>query len=303
MNTKNISTELRAREAKKVTSVGFGINALLTAFKIFAGISGKSGAMIADGVHSLSDFFTDIVVLIGFKITEKPEDENHNYGHGKFETLATMVISIALFLVGLKIFSSGIENVYQVLAKGKILEKPGLIALIAAAFSILSKEALYHYTKKVGLKIQSSAVVANAWHHRSDAFSSIGTLFGIGFAILLGDQWTILDPIASIIVSIFVFKVSFEIFLPAVNELMEVSLADNEVAMIKDRLESHPEIINYHHLRTRKIGYKSAIEVHLVFNKMLSIQDVHQYATDVENQIKNDLGVESIITTHLEPSK
>lgn len=293
--------DVRAKEAKKVTLVGFYINAVLTLFKVYAGITGKSAAMVADGVHSLSDFFTDIVVLIGFKFINKPEDEDHNYGHGKYETVATLIISFALFIVGYKIFTSGIINIYQVVFHGKIIESPSLIALIAAAVSIVSKELLYRYTKHVGEKIKSQAVIANGWHHRSDAFSSIGTLIGIGGAIVLGERWTILDPIASVIVSVFIFKVAFEILTPAFNELMEVSLKPEEIERIKQVIDSNENILDYHHLRTRRIGIKVAIEVHLLFAKDQSIEHVHEHASEVETALKELFSGNCIITTHLEP--
>ncbi|OJV65653.1 MAG: cation-efflux pump [Clostridiales bacterium 38-18] len=293
---------IRAREAKKVTLVGFVINVILTIFKLFAGVQGKSAAMLADGIHSLSDFFTDIVVLVGFKFTEKPEDEDHNYGHGKYETLATVVIGIALFLVGYKIFSSGLSNIYGVLFKGMSLSKPTAIALIAAISSIISKELLFRYTKVIGEKINSSAVIANGWHHRSDAFSSIGTLIGISGAMLLGHRWTILDPIASVVVSFFIFKVAFEILMPAIKELTEVSLSEAELSYIENTIKSCNQILNYHHLRTRKIGNRVAIEVHLMFDKGMTLFEAHEHASEIESEIKSHFGAQSIITTHLEPN-
>ncbi len=302
MENQIIKEEMRSKEAKKVTLIGFAVNAVLTAFKIYAGIQGRSAAMIADAVHSLSDFFTDIIVLIGFKLTDKPEDDDHNYGHGKYETLATVIISLALFFVGYKILTVGITNIYGVLFKAKVLEKPGYIALIAALISIVSKELLFQYTSVVGKRINSAAVIANGWHHRSDAFSSIGTLIGIGGAILLGHKWTILDPVASVIVSIFIFKVAVEILTPAVNELMEVALEKEELTYIKNTIDGRQQILNFHHLRTRKIGVRVAIEVHLVFDKNLSILEAHDYASDLENELKNHFDQQCIITTHLEPS-
>lgn len=302
LEKQNLFENDRIEKAKKVTIYGFFINAILTIFKIFAGVKGNSAAMIADGVHSLSDFFTDIVVLVGFKFINKPEDEDHNYGHGKYETLSTVIISCALFLVAYRIFILGATNIYYAFAKGIFPEKPGIVALIAAIVSIISKELLYQYTKSVGEKIKSAAVIANAWHHRSDAFSSIGTLIGIGGAIFLGNKWTILDSIASFIVSLFIFKVAFEILLPALNELMEVSLQKEQVSDIENILKSHPEIINYHHLRTRMIGGRMAIEVHLVFESNISLYDAHRHATEIENNIKQQFGITSIITTHLEPN-
>jgi cation diffusion facilitator family transporter len=297
----NSQEYIRAKTAKKVTLVGFVVNVVLTIFKIFAGIQGKSAAMLADGIHSLSDFFTDIVVLVGFKFTEKPEDDDHNYGHGKYETLATVIIGIALFLVGYKIFSSGVGNIYAVLFKSVSLPKPTSIALIAAISSIFSKELLFRYTKAVGEKINSSAVIANGWHHRSDAFSSIGTLVGIGGAMLLGHRWTILDPVASVLVSFFIFKVAFEILMPAIKELTEVSLCDSELKFIEDTINNCEQILNYHHLRTRKIGNRVAIEVHLMFDKRMTLYEAHEHASEIEREIKSHFGALSIITTHLEP--
>lgn len=303
MKRGDFSDEMRSKEAKRVTWVGFVVNAFLTLFKIFAGIFGGSAAMIADGVHSLSDFFTDIVVLVGFRLTEKPADDQHNYGHGKFETLATVVISLVLLLVGYKIMTSGILSIYEVLFKGKIIEQPKMIALGAALLSIASKEWLFRYTRRVGEMIQSSAVIANGWHHRSDAFSSIGTTVGIGGAIFLGPKWAFLDPLAALIVSVCIFKVSFEILTPAINELMESSLRDEEIERIKKIIEASPHIQNYHHLRTRRIGSKVAIEVHFVFGKNMSIQEAHSLATEVEKKIQEYFGYSSLITTHLEPSR
>jgi cation diffusion facilitator family transporter len=290
----------RGREARKITFIGFWINAILTAFKIFAGIVGNSGAMIADGIHSLSDFLTDIAVLIGFRLSEKPEDDCHNYGHDKYETLVTVIISVFLIIVGFEILKSGIANI-MITIKGGNLEKPGMIALVAAAISIATKEFLYQYTIIVANKINSSAIKANAWHHRSDAFSSIGTLIGIGGAIVLGNKWTILDPLASVIVSVFIFKVAFEILLPAVNELMESSLSKEEIEQIKSIITSSEGIIKYHKLRTRKIGAKVVAEFHILLDGDVDLKSAHDIATDIEIKLRNIFGKSSIITIHIEP--
>ncbi len=291
---------IRSSQARKVTLIGFFVNALLAIFKLVAGVIGKSSAMIADAVHSLSDFLTDIVVLIGFKLTSKPEDECHNYGHDKYETLATVIISIALAIVGYQILKSGIINILTVI-RGGSLASPRLIALIAAIISIISKELLYRYTVIVGEKINSPSVIANAWHHRSDAFSSIGTMVGIGGSIVLGQRWTILDPIASIIVSLFIFKVSFDIFIPSINELLEKSLDNNErIQIIKIFDESHG-IKDYHQLRMRKVGTKAVIESHILVNENLNINDAHNISIDIEDKIRNLLGEDSIVTIHIEP--
>jgi cation diffusion facilitator family transporter len=291
---------IRSKEAKKITLVGFFINALLVVLKLIAGIIGRSGAMVADAVHSLSDFLTDIVVLIGFKLTSKPEDECHNYGHDKYETIATVIISLALAIVGYQILKSGVTNVLLVL-KGENLPKPGMIALIAAVISIISKELLYRYTVIKGKKINSSSVIANAWHHRSDAFSSIGTMIGIGGAIILGQRWTILDPIASIIVSLFIFKVAYDIFIPSINELVERSLSDEERLRIETLIKEFHDIKDYHKLRMRKLGTKTVIECHIMVDETLNIKEAHDISTEMESKIKNLIGDISIITIHIEP--
>lgn len=291
---------IRSKEARRVTLVGFFINALLTVFKLAAGILGKSNAMIADAVHSLSDFLTDIVVLIGFKLTAKPEDECHNYGHDKYETLATVTISMTLVFVGYKILKSGITSVLLVM-KGGILPKPGLVALFAAIISIISKELLYRYTVIAGQKINSSSVIANAWHHRSDAFSSVGTMLGIGGAIILGQQWTILDPIASIIVSLFIFKVAYNIFIPSINELVEKSLGNEVREKIEEIFHELKDVRDYHKLRMRKVGTKTVIESHILVDESLNIKDAHDIAGKVELKLKELVGENSIITIHIEP--
>jgi len=300
---KDITSEkVRSEKARKITFVGFFINSILSVFKITAGIIGKSNAMLADGIHSLSDFFTDIVVLVGFKFTEKPADKDHNFGHEKYETFATFIIGIALLLAGFDILQGGAVNVYKIAFKNEILPRPKLIAIIAALISIFSKEFLFRFTKKVGEKINSPAVIANGWHHRSDALSSIGTLIGISVAYFLGDKWIIFDPIAAIVVSVFIFKVAFEIMLPAVNELLESSLDEKDVKYISNLIESNQGIKNYHNLRTRRIGSNIAIEAHLMFDKNISLYQAHAISESIEKTLKEYFGKRSIITFHLEPN-
>jgi len=300
---KDITSEkVRSEKARKITFVGFFINSILSVLKITAGIIGKSNAMLADGIHSLSDLFTDIVVLVGFKFTEKPADKDHNFGHEKYETFATFIIGIALLLAGFNILQGGAVNVYKIAFKNEILPRPKLIAIIAALISLFSKEFLFRFTKKVGEKINSPAVIANGWHHRSDALSSIGTLIGISVAYFLGDKWIIFDPIAAIVVSVFIFKVAFEIMLPAVNELLESSLDEKDVKYISNLIESNQGIKNYHNLRTRRIGSNIAIEAHLMFDKNISLYQAHAISESIEKTLKEYFGKRSIITFHLEPN-
>ena len=287
----------RENEIYKVTIIGGIGNLLLLIFKFIAGFLSHSAAMIADAVHSLSDFLTDIVVMIFVRIPSKEEDENHHYGHGKFETLATVIIGIVLFAVGFGIMKNGITSIVDV-AKGKTLESPGVIALIAAVVSIIVKEVLYRYTVIKGKELNSPSVVANAWHHRSDAFSSIGTTLGIGGAILLGNKWTILDPIAAVIVSVFILKIAFQLTKAGLDELLEKSLPKDIEKKITDIILSFDEVSSPHHLRTRRIGKSYSIEVHIRMNGAMSLHDAHQITVDIENKLREELHNDIFINIH-----
>lgn len=259
MQTLDTESTMREREIYRVTIVGSIVNFLLLVFKFFAGIAGHSAAMLADAVHSLSDFITDIIVILFVRLSAKPEDEGHDYGHGKYETLATVIIGIFLVFVGFGIFWNGASSIYRFF-QGETLQEPGRIALMGAIASIIFKEILYQYTAFKGRKLNSQAVIANAWHHRSDAFSSIGTALGIGGAILLGDQWRILDPAAAVIVSFFIMKVAVGLLIPCVDELLEKSLPSEVEEKILETILSFPGVTSPHHLRTRRIGSYCAIE-------------------------------------------
>lgn len=292
----------REKSIYKVTWIGSIVNFLLLTFKFVAGILGHSSALVADAVHSLSDFATDIIVIVFVKISGKPEDDDHRYGHGKYETLATALIGVALFAVGIGLLVSGATKVADVI-KVVVLPAPSMIALVAAAVSIVAKEILYRYTVRVGKNLNSQAVVANAWHHRSDAFSSIGTLIGIGGAILLGEKWRILDPLAAIVVSAFIIKVAADLLKPCVDELLERSLPAETEKRILDIIASFPEVSSPHHLRTRRIGNHIAIEVHLRMDGKTSLEDAHTVATNVERQLKSEFGPDTHIGIHMEPLK
>lgn len=292
----------RQKNIYKVTWIGSVVNFLLLTFKFIAGILGHSSALVADAVHSLSDFVTDIIVIVFVKISSKPEDDDHRYGHGKYETLATALIGIALFAVGIGLLIGGATKVANVI-KGAVLPSPSIIALIAAGISIVSKEILYRYTVRIGKNLNSPAVVANAWHHRSDAFSSIGTLIGIGGAIFLGEKWRILDPIAAIVVSAFIIKVAVDLVKPAIDELLERSLPAETEKRILDIIGSFQEVSSPHHLRTRRIGNHIAIEVHLRMDGMTTLENAHTVATKVENRLKDEFGPDTHIGIHMEPIK
>ena len=283
-----------------VTLVGSVVNAVLTIFKIVAGIAGHSAAMIADGVHSLSDLLSDIVVLVFVRIAGKGRDKDHDYGHGKFETFATLIISLMLLVVGANLMSSGIESIRNILG-GKAVEAPGMIALWAALLSIVSKEILYRYTAAQGRKLDSPMMVANAWHHRSDALSSIGSLLGIGGAILLGDKFVILDPLAGCIISIFIIVMSVRMSIPAVKELLDVSLPDEMEAQIVQTAKSVPGVVDLHELKTRREGPGIVMEGHLVLHSDISLQQAHTISKQVEQALRDKFGSSTQISLHLEP--
>lgn len=302
MQAPNKDDVAREKGIYRVTIVGSIVNFLLLVFKFFAGIAGHSAAMLADAVHSLSDFVTDIIVLVFVRISSKPEDEGHDYGHGKYETLATAIIGIFLLFVGFGIFWNGASSIYRFLQGGSLPE-PGMLALIAAIVSIILKEILYQYTVFEGRKLNSQAVVANAWHHRSDALSSIGTAIGIGGAILLGIHWRVLDPIAAVIVSFFIMKVAVQLLIPCVEELLEKSLPADVENKILETILSFPGVSSPHHLRTRRIGNYYAIEVHVRMDGSISLEEAHHTATAIEDKLKEQYGKGTHVGIHVEPVK
>ena len=272
----------REKGIYKVTIVGSIVNFLLLVFKFFAGIAGHSAAMLADAVHSLSDFITDIVVIVFVRIAGKPEDKGHDYGHGKYETLATAIIGLLLLCVGFGIFWNGASSIYTFLRGGQ-LESPGVVALVAALVSIVSKEILYQYTVIQGKKLNSQAVIANAWHHRSDALSSIGT--------------------AIVVVSFFIMKVSVRLLIPCVDELLEKSLPEDVEKEIEQTVLSFPGVSQPHHLRTRRIGNYYAIELHVRMDGKITLEEAHSTATAIENKLKEMFGKGTHVGIHVEPTK
>ena len=292
----------REREIYKVTLVGSAGNMLLLAFKFVAAILGHSSAMMADAVHSLSDFLTDIVVLVFVRISAKPQDVSHDYGHGKFETFATFIIGLALLAAAGGIMVSAVLKIVQ-WAGGAQLEAPGMLALWAALLSIVTKEALYRYTVIRGKALDSQAVIANAWHHRSDALSSIGAAIGIGGAILLGSRWTVLDPLASIVVGLMLVKVSVDLLKTSIGELTECSLPEDIEREIASIINSQPDVTEPHNLRTRRIGNRIAIEVHIRMDGDLSLHEAHDCATAIERKLKARFGESTHVSIHMEPTK
>ena len=292
----------REKEIYKVTLIGSAGNTLLMVFKFVAGILGNSSAMIADAVHSLSDFLTDVVVILFVRLGAKPQDESHGYGHGKFETMAALLIGIALFAAAIGIIVSGATKMVQWI-NGETLTVPGKLALWAALLSIVVKELIYRYTIIRGRQLDSPAMIANAWHHRSDSLSSLGAAVGIGGAILLGERWAVLDPLASIVVGAALIKVSWELVHGSFGELTDESLSREEVKEIEDIIRSFPDVSEPHHLRTRRIGNRVAIESHLRMDGSVSLQQAHDRASAIESKLRERFGKDALVTLHMEPTK
>lgn len=292
----------REKEIFRVTIWGGIINVVLLVVKFAAGIFGHSAAMIADAVHSLTDFATDVVVLIFVHLGNKPADRDHDYGHGKYETLATAIIGTSLLAVGVLIFCSGMDKTWRVI-QGEVLPSPGKVALVAAVASIVLKEWAYRFTVKVGKRCQSEAVVANAWHHRSDALSSVGTMIGVGGAILLGNRWTVLDPLASIVVSVFIVRAAWQLMMESMKELTEASLSDEDEAVITHIAASEPGVSEVHNLRTRRVGNRIAIEMHARMLGSTPLVEAHLHATAIEHRLKEHFGPDTLVSIHLEPVK
>ncbi len=292
----------REQKLTRVTLVGSIGNMVLLTFKFVAGILAGSSAMVADAVHSLSDFLTDIIVLVFVRIGAKPQDEGHDYGHGKYETLATLLVALALVGAAIGIIVTGALKIARWL-QGKTLEMPGMLALWAALLSIVVKEVLFRYTIARGKALESQAVVANAWHHRSDALSSVGAAVGIGGAILLGEKWAVLDPLASIVVGAMLVKTALELLKVSTGELTDGSLPAETEREIEDIIRSFPQVSEPHNLRTRRIGNRIAIEAHVRLDGSMSLDAAHEIVTEIEHSLKDRFGQATLVTIHMEPEK
>ena len=296
------AADSRRQGIYRVTLWGSTVNLLLVVCKFAAGVLGGSAAMVADAVHSLSDFVTDVVVLLFVRLSGKPCDVDHEFGHGKYETLATAIIGLMLGGVGLGVLWSGGSEIVRWL-QGETLRAPGLIALGAALLSLLSKELLYQWTVRQGRRLHSAAVVANAWHHRSDALSSLGTTVGIGGAIVLGEAWRVLDPLAAVVVSVLILKVAVQLFVPSMEELLEKSLPEEEEKEIRAVILEQPGCTDPHNLRTRRIGNYCAIDVHFRMDGRTTIDEAHRATREIEDRLRERFGPQTLINTHVEPIK
>ena len=298
----SLSHQSEKQKIYTTTIIGSIANFLLVLLKFIAGFVGNSAAMIADAVHSLSDFVTDVIVIVFVRFAHKPKDELYAYGYGKYETLATAIIGVLLFIVGSGILWDGGWKIYHYFADGTLPE-PHIIAFYMALVSIAVKELLYRYTAAVGRAVKSQVVVANAWHHRSDAMSSIGTAAGIGGAIFFGDGFEILDPVAAIVVSFFIMKVAIQLIIPSLGELLEKSLPEEVQEQIRQIILSYPGVSEPHHLRTRRIGNTYAIDVHLRMDGDMPLRIAHDHVSAIERKIRAAFGMQTHISIHLEPVK
>lgn len=291
----------RASQIQSITLWGALANTLLTVLKFLAGILGGSAAMVADAVHSASDLVSDIIVVIFARISAQGRDSGHDYGHGKFETLATLVVSVLLLVAGVEMAISAYKKICIVIS-GDSIPAPGSIALWAALLSIFTKEVLYQWTVRVGKRLSSQAVIANAWHHRTDAFSSVGSLLGIGGAIWLGGRWTVLDPVACAVISIVVVVVAVHMAVPALSELTEASLSAEIKEKIRNIACSVEGVRGMHALKTRQCGSYCIVEFHIVVDPQMSILAAHDITLEIEKRLKQTFGNEMQISIHVEPS-
>lgn len=291
----------RQRKIYRVTLTGSVVNLLLVVFKFFAGIAGRSSAMIADAVHSLSDLISDVIVLLFVRISGKPQDTDHDYGHGKYETLASVLVGLLLGLAGLGLGVDAVKRTVYFFG-GASLPAPNGWALSAAVLSIVLKEVLFRYTEQSGRRLDSQALIANAWHHRSDAFTSIATLIGIGGAMLLGEKGSVLDPLAAAVVSVFILIAAYRLVKPGIDELLEKSLSPAEKEDIATIIAETPGVRHFHRLRTRRIGSQRAIEVHIKMPGEYSLRQAHSIASDVEMRLKKHFGESTHVAVHMEPT-
>lgn len=297
--------EIRGEEAvalaRHVTWIGFWVNAFLGVIKVIGGIFCKSSALVADGIHSFSDFFSDIIVITMVGISHKRPDKKYQFGRGRFEALATVILSIVLVVVAVGIFYEGLLDVIKV-TKGEELPRPGVPALIIIVISIVSKEWLFHYTRRAGRRIKSEVVIANAWHHRTDSLSSVATLVGVMGAMFLGPQWRIMDPIAAIVVGVFVLIVGIQLSKPAIREMLGASLSKEMKRDILKALKKTPGVKGYQDFKTFKSGNDGYVQVRIKVDPDITVKEAHHIASNAEHNMK--IAVTDLVihpTTHIEP--
>ena len=292
-----INYDQAARIAIKVSVLTIIVNILLSAFKLFAGVFAHSSAMISDAMHSFSDIFSTIVVIAGVKMAARQSDANHQYGHERFESVATILLSFFLFAVGLGI---GYNGVYKILfSNSNAIAVPGQLALVAAVISIAVKEWMFWYTRRAAHKTNSGALLADAWHHRSDALSSIGSLLGI-----LGARmgYPILDPLASVIICLFIFKVAFDILMDAIKKITDEACDWETVNQLNLVITSHDGVDRIDLLRTRKFGNKIYVDLEIAVDGNLSLKHAHAISQKVHDAVEKEFPEVKHCMIHINPA-
>lgn len=280
--------------AIKVSVISIILNCLLTLIKFISGVISKSSAMISDSVHSLSDVLSTFVVIIGVKISNKQADSDHPYGHERIECVSAIILSGMLFIIGALIGINGIKNV----TNSSNLVMPGVLALIASIISIISKEAMYQYTIRVSKKINSAALKADAWHHRSDALSSIGSFIGI-----LGSRlgFKVFDPLASVIISLCIIKVSIDIFKDAIDKMVDKSCDKEVIDKVISVIEKNESVKNIDDIKTRQFGNKAYVDVEISVDENLLLKDAHKVAEEIHDSVENEINIVKHCMVHVNP--
>lgn len=286
------------KTVNKVSLITIVQNVVLSAFKLLAGIIANSSAMISDAVHSASDVFSTIVVLIGVQLSSKESDKEHPYGHERLECMAAVILAMILFVTGLGI---GVEAFKEILQGNyENLEKPGMLALVAAVVSIVVKELMFWYTRYYAKKVDSSALMADAWHHRSDAFSSVGALIGISGAMM---GFPIMDALASLVIFVFIAKAAFDIFKDAMDKMVDHSCDEETEQKMYDCVMEHKEVLGIDLLQTRIFGNKIYVDVEIQVTGTYTLQEAHDIAEEVHEKIEEDFPKVKHIMVHVNPAK
>lgn len=293
-------TDNRLRQIESVTLWGAVCNVVLTVVKFIAGTLSGSAAMVADAVHSLSDLISDAIVLVFARVSSRQCDHGHSYGHGRFETLATLAVSLLLLVVAGEMLAHAVRQIVAV-SRGQTITTPGLVALWAALLSILTKEALYQWTARVGKRISSPVMIANAWHHRTDAISSVASAAGIAGAAFLGGGWAILDPLVGGIISIVILVVGVKMAVPALMELTDASLPEQTETQIRTIMSGVEGVHSVHQLRTRQMGHYFVVDAHVVVDSSLTVAEAHLITDRIEAALRDTYGHETHISLHVEP--
>ena len=292
-----VSEDEFKKVANKVSIITIVQNILLSVFKLFAGIFAHSNAMISDAVHSASDVFSTIIVIIGVKLASKESDKEHPYGHERLECVAAIVLSIVLLYTGIKIGSQAVKDIIG--GDYQNLQKPGMLALVAAVVSIVTKEIMYWYTRHYAKKIDSSALMADAWHHRSDALSSVGALVGIGGAMM---GFPVMDSVASIVIFVFIAKAAYDIFKDAMDKMVDHSCDDETEKEMRDFVLTQKEVLSVDLLHTRIFGNKIYVDVEIGVNGSYTLRQAHEIAEEVHEGIEKNFPKVKHVMVHVNPA-